>query len=190
GIDDSASYAKYGNGMDIGDWRRTNVNLLVKELDSRLHEADPDIAFGISPSGIWANKSASQPDGSETGGMEARNALYADSVTWIENGWIDYIIPQIYWEIGKEIADYSILLPWWSGKTAGTDVRLFIGMADYRTRLAKDSPDSVWHGSEELVRQLKLNDTIPEVTGEVHFNYTSVVENEELFDIYSKRYGK
>lgn len=191
GIDDSVSYAKYGGGMDINNWRRENVNALVRELDKRIHEVRPGLAFGISPSGIWANKSQSNPSGSATRGMEARNQLYADSVTWIKNGWIDYIIPQIYWEIGKEIADYSVLVPWWCSQVEGTDVRLYIGMGDYRSMLARKNKDtgSVWYGADELKRQVKLNDGHHAVSGEVHFNFMSISRDPALSGMYSDRYG-
>lgn len=190
GIDDSLSYAKYGGGQDIGDWRRANVNALVKELDERIHAVRPGLSFGISPSGIWANKSDAIPGGSATKGMEARNQLYADSVTWIKNGWVDYIIPQIYWEIGKEIADYSVLVPWWCNQVEGTDVRFYIGMADYRSMLAGNDTGNVWYGEKMLRQECKLNDSYPLVSGEVHFNFKSISQDKRLSDMYEERYGK
>ena len=109
---DSATYQQYGGSFsNIGDWRRDNVNQLVAQLDTALHNVRPDIQFGISPSGIWANKSTDSR-GSDTNGYEHYASSYADSLYWIDNGLVDYIIPQIYWEIGHKSADFATLADW------------------------------------------------------------------------------
>lgn len=178
-FDDSASFARYGTGYaDIADWRRNNVNLLVAELDEKLHAADPDIAFGISPSGIWENKNAN-PRGSDTHGYSAYSQAYADGLFWIQNGIVDYICPQIYWEIGFDAADFSTLLDWWESMTRGTDVKLYIGMAAYRSA-ETEKQDSVWYGADELKRQLALIDSTGKSDGSVQFRYGSVAGSPAL----------
>ena len=95
---DDASYRRYGNGMDRGDWRRHNVDLLIEDLHRRIAAAKPWVRFGISPFGIWRNQS-SDSRGSRTSGLQNYDALYADVLLWEEEGWIDYLLPQLYWEL-------------------------------------------------------------------------------------------
>lgn len=112
-FDDGKSYAKYGKGKDLGDWRRDNVNLLINSLNKKIKSIKPWVRFGVSPFGIWRNKST-DPRGSETDGLQNYDALYADVLLWIEKGWVDYLIPQIYWEIEHPKASYPTLVEWWS----------------------------------------------------------------------------
>lgn len=184
-FNDAATFEQYGKNFDnIGDWRRDNVNVLIQELH-RIAMSNAK-KFGVSPAGIWANK-ASMTQGSDTAGNQTYFSSYADTRKWVRNEWIDYIVPQIYWNIGYSIADYEILVDWWADVVRDTDVELYIGMADYRSVL--DDTTSVWYGNEEMRRQLDLNRTIPQITGEVHFSYNSIAENPELRDLYSEVYA-
>jgi uncharacterized lipoprotein YddW (UPF0748 family) len=96
-----------------GDWRRDNVNRLIKELKLTIVSTKPWVRFGISPFGIYRNK-RSDPDGSDTNGLQNYDDLYADIKLWVEKGWIDYNLPQLYWERGHAAADYTTLLHWWN----------------------------------------------------------------------------
>lgn len=168
---DSATYQKYGSGFsDIGDWRRDNVNQLIAQLDTALHNVRADIQFGISPSGIWANKST-DPRGSNTSGNEHYAANYADSLYWIENGLVDYIIPQIYWEIGHKAADFATLADWWNEAVDGTGVHLYIGMGAYR---CADSPSGVWVTTDPLFESLRYLEQQNNVGGCVFFRHGSI----------------
>ena len=188
GFDDTAAYAQYGGGFsDIGDWRRDNVNQLVKTLGERLHAMDPDLSYGISPSGVWADKS-SLPEGSNTtGGYESYYAAYADSRKWVKEGWIDYICPQVYWYIGHKSMDYETIARWWADVVRGTGVSLYIGMADYQA--GNTGSSSPWYGITAVENMLALNQKLPEVTGEVHFRYQFLVDNSALNGLYRKAYG-
>ncbi|MCI8283970.1 MAG: family 10 glycosylhydrolase [Firmicutes bacterium] len=186
-FNDDASYAVYGAGQDKADWRRDNVNQLIKMMDQELHAADSTIEFGISPTGIWANAS-SVAGGSDTAGLQSYLTRYADSVTWIKNGWVDYIAPQIYWNIGYKVADYSILADWWADVVAGTDVDLYIGMADYRVTEASGS-SSPWYGTAELNRQLVINRSNPNIAGEIHFRYKLMAGRADIMEFYHNAYG-
>ncbi len=178
-FNDGDSYAKYGqNFSDIGDFRRDNVNQLIRTLDEKLHAADPDISFGVSPFGIWANNTT-LPEGSATRGTESYSDYYADTVYWAEEGLVDYLAPQIYWNIGYSIADYSVLVQWWNETLKDTDVKLYIGMADYRSAQAADAA-SVWYGTSELKRQMDLNRTISGISGEIHFRYRLMQEDANI----------
>ncbi|MBR2084313.1 MAG: family 10 glycosylhydrolase, partial [Muribaculaceae bacterium] len=90
---DTTSYNEYGIGWDKDDWRRHNVDLLIEQLHNTIQEVKPWVRFGISPFGIWRNK-ASDPDGSETNGLQCYDALYADCLKWTAEGWVDYMVPQ------------------------------------------------------------------------------------------------
>lgn len=170
-FNDAATYQKYGSGFsNIADFRRDSVNQLVAQLDTAVHNIDPDIQFGISPSGIWANKST-DPRGSNTNGSEHYVSSYADSLYWIENGLVDYIIPQIYWEIGHKLADFATLADWWNHAVAGSDVHLYIGMGAYR---CADNPTGVWKTTDPLFDSLAYLENKDNVGGCVFFRYGSI----------------
>ena len=106
GVDfpDDLAFAAYGRGFaDKGDWRRDNVNVLIKEIHETVRECKPWVKFGVSPFGIYRNQK-SDPNGSATNGLQNYDDLYADVLMWVNNGWVDYNIPQLYWEIGHKAA--------------------------------------------------------------------------------------
>ena len=188
GFDDADTYAQYGAGFsDLGDWRRDNVNRLVEELGERLHAIDPNLSYGISPSGVWADRSSLPQGSNTTGGYESYYASYADSRKWVKEGWIDYICPQIYWYIGHRSMDYATVARWWADTVKGTGVRLYIGMADYLADNA--DPKSPWYGTDAIQAQLELNDTLPQVAGEVHFRYQFLADSQALGGLYRQWYG-
>ncbi len=117
------------------DWRRNNVNHLIEELKRTIVLEKPWVRFGISPFGIYRNKK-STPDGSgsDTNGLQNYDDLYADVKLWMEKGWIDYNLPQIYWNLGTKAADYGVLIKWWSENSNGT--HLYIGQDVTRTMSA------------------------------------------------------
>ncbi|MBP3251552.1 MAG: family 10 glycosylhydrolase [Prevotella sp.] len=135
-VPDDAQYRLYSNGIkDRGDWRRYNVNLFIKQFYETVHAAKPWVKVGISPFGIYRNKRNS-PIGSDTNGLQNYDDLYADVLLWVNNGWLDYCVPQIYWEIGNKAADYDTLIRWWNQHAAGRP--LFIGEDIERTVKAAD----------------------------------------------------
>ncbi|MCL1786396.1 MAG: family 10 glycosylhydrolase [Defluviitaleaceae bacterium] len=166
-FDDKQTYEKYGNGLSLDDWRRECVSDLIRGFDAVAKKSG--VRFGVSPSGIWMNK-ASDPRGSDTKGGEHYKSMYADTYQWVKEGWMDYIVPQIYWHIGFEIADYQVLANWWAGVCEGTDVDLYIGMAAYR---AADESRPEFVG--EMTRQFALNATIPGIEGYVLFTYKNLL---------------
>ncbi|MGH3588384.1 MAG: glycoside hydrolase family 10 protein, partial [Pseudonocardia sp.] len=170
-IPDAQTFAAHGAGVDdVGDWRRDNVDRLVRAVSERLAALDRPVDFGISPFGIWRNR-GEDPRGSATTGMQSFTATYADSRRWVREGWVDYVVPQIYWEIGHPSADYAVLVPWWADVVAGTDVQLYIGQAAYKVGTA-----SAW-GDDELAAHLTLNEKTPEVQGDVFFSARSLTTN-------------
>lgn len=184
GMDDDDTYKKYGNGLNKGDWRRENVNTLLREVKSAIKLIKPNVEFGVSPSGIWKNKS-SDPTGSDTRGFEHYSKSYADSRTWIREGLIDYIVPQIYWTIGYSAADYSKLVSWWSNEVKGYNVDLYIGQGVYR----QGGSDSL-NIASEIKQQINLNRKYSEVKGSMYFSTRDILKNEKLQndikDLYTK----
>ncbi len=185
-FNDAEAYNKYGSGFsDIGDWRRNNVDLLIQEISEAVHKANKNVSFGISPFAIWMN-SSSNSLGSNTKGTESYNSHYADTRKWVQNNWIDYIAPQIYWEVGHKSANYAELLSWWNNVASGSRTKLYIGLADYKS--VGVSSKSVWYRGKEIEKQLKLNDTYINVAGEIHYRYSSMLSDKYVWNIVKKYY--
>ena len=185
-FNDAAAYERYGADFDdIDDWRRDNVNDLIATLDETLHAINPELAFGVSPAGIWDNKS-DNPKGSETNGRSSYREIYCDSVEWIKRGTVDYICPQLYWSIGYEIADFEVLVDWWQDVISTSDVALYIGIGAYRA--AEAEPGDIWYGTAELERQLEMLDNSIDIQGEVFFSYSSLMDVQGCSDFLAAHY--
>jgi len=171
---DNASYQKYGGAQfaQKADWRRDNVDQLIRDVSQVIKQSKPNVQFGVSPFGVWRNKSV-DPTGSDTrAGPTDYDFLYADIRTWIRRGWLDYVAPQIYWNIGFAAAAYDKLVPWWAKEVAGTNVRLYIGQAVY-----KIGTDPLWSNPEEMPNQLKLNRQFNAVRGSIFFSMKDLSAN-------------
>ena len=185
-FDDEKSYKKYGKDYsNIGDFRRHNVDLLIEKLHKEIKAQNKNILFGISPSGIWANKKNNSL-GSDTNGGESYYKQYADTRKWVKKEWIDYIAPQLYWSIGYNIADYDVLVKWWSNVVKNTKTLLYIGMADYRTETS--DKNNVWYEGKEIQKQLNMNKTVSNVSGEIHYRYSSLVKINPLKTLIANFY--
>ena len=175
-LPDVETYKKYPRGFDnIEDWRRDNVNRAIQEISATIQECKDSVQFGISPFGVWRNASVDSTGSKTTAGITNYDDLYADIRLWIREGWIDYVLPQLYWEIGKKAADYETLAHWWANEVRGTNCKLYIGMAPYRLEGAKK--DSPWGIGNEISRQMKLNRTIPEISGECFYSTRPLLRN-------------
>ena len=175
-LPDEATFTKYPRGFtDIKDWRRDNVNLAIKAISETIRECRTDVEFGISPFGVWRNASVDSTGSKTQAGITNYDDLYADIRLWIKEGWIDYVLPQLYWEIGKKVADYEVLAHWWANEVRGTKCKLYIGMAPYR--LENASPKTPWGQGNEIKRQMDLNRTIPEITGECFYSAKPLLRN-------------
>ena len=175
-LPDVKTFEKYPRGFDnIEDWRRDNVNRAIQEISATIHECKDSVQFGISPFGVWRNASVDSTGSKTTAGITNYDDLYADIRLWIREGWIDYVLPQLYWEIGKKAVDYETLAHWWANEVRGTNCKLYIGMAPYRLEGAKK--DSPWGIGNEISRQMKLNRTIPEISGECFYSTRPLLRN-------------
>ena len=180
-LPDSKTFAKYPRGFtDIADWRRNNVNLAIQDIHRTIRECNKNVQFGISPFGVWRNASVDPTGSATTAGITNYDDLYADIRLWIKSGWIDYVLPQLYWEIGKKAADYEILVHWWANEVRGTNCKLYIGMAPYRlqdTQTTQTTKTTPWQEGNEISRQMHLNRTIPEITGECFYSTRPLLKN-------------
>ncbi len=167
---DAASYQKFGNGLTKDDWRRSNTDSIIVSLSKVIKAENKKCQFGISPFGIWRNADK-DPRGSNTkGGQTNYDDLYADILLWLQKGWIDYVAPQLYWEIGHKLADYNTLIEWWSKNTFGKNC--YIGLGIYRA-----GSNDAWRDKTQLPRQItKLRNT-PNINGMIFFSSKTFERN-------------
>jgi len=130
-VPDDKSYETWGGLFDdIGDFRRDNVNRMVKACYDAVKGVSEYLQFGIAPFGIWKNDNGSN-GGSDTAGMEAYSAIYCDALAWMEGGYIDFLAPQIYWQFSTKVARYDTLVRWWNAQCDAYGIPLWISHAIY-----------------------------------------------------------
>jgi uncharacterized lipoprotein YddW (UPF0748 family) len=173
-FNDSLTFLANNRGFtNIADWRRDNVNIFVKNMGDSIKSAKAWVKYGISPFGIWQNYNAvSQPAGSLTNGLQSYNSQYADSRKWIQQGWLDYIAPQIYWYSGHTAANYDVLVPWWNNVVSGR--HLYIGHSSYNLYT---STDPNWRIPTQIPNQVRFNRTQSKVNGSIYYNTKSFLQN-------------
>lgn len=160
-----------GNTLSRGDWRRNNVNRLMKELSERIKQEKPHVKFGISPFGVW------RPGFPEnTTGFDAYENLYADARLWLKEGWVDYFTPQIYYRIDQTAQPFPVMLEWWVEQN---DYKRHVWPGLYTSRIR--TTDTVWP-AEEIVGQMYTTRGFPEVSGAVHFSMKVFLENSYGFN--------
>jgi len=158
--------------IDLGDWRRSNIDDFVQRLHDTLVMLKPNLKFGVSPFGIWRNKKE-DVRGSETNGNSSYQATYADVLKWIDSNWVDYVTPQLYWYRGHPKADYTILEQWWSKNIA--DRHLYIGHAV--SSLGPKGKDANFKKPEEIPMQIILNRANDNVKGSFFYSYNHLKTN-------------
>lgn len=167
-INDAQTFAKYPNGFtDIKDWRRNNVDMLIKMLDDSIHHYKKYVKFGISPFGIWKN-SFEDAEGSKTNGLSNYAELFADSRKWVKEGWVDYINPQIYFSFTRRAAPFGTLADWWSNNSFGR--HLYIGQAAY---LVNQKMEAAWRQPEQIPDQIRYIRENNRIQGSVFFSSKS-----------------
>ena len=171
-FEDTASFRKYGNGMDRETWRRSNVDSIILMLSKTIKNANPYCKFGISPFGVWRNIDK-DPEGSNTkAGQTNYDDLYADILTWLRMKWIDYVAPQLYWEFGQRVVGYEVLVDWWARHAYGR--QMYIGQGIYR---ALEPKSYAWKNKNELPNQIKKLREYPQIQGSIFFSSSTFNSN-------------
>jgi len=153
------------------NWRRHNVDLLIQQLHKTIKQQKPWVKFGISPFGIYRNKK-NDPDGSATNGLENYGDLYADILKWTRSGWVDYIIPQIYWQIGHPVADYNVLVDWWANHANSRHI--YIGQSILRTIKYCDLTNPKNH---QFTAKIKRQRNYSSISGSCQWPGQCIVDN-------------
>lgn len=169
---DARSFLKYHGSIESkDDWRRDNVNKLIEDLSSQIKAAKPYVKFGISPFGVWRNFSKDTSGSRTRAGQTNYDDLYADVLLWLKNGWIDYVLPQLYWEIGHRAADYTTLIDWWSQHANGRHV--YIGHALYQLGNGKPA----WVSTQGIEKQIQLTRNTENICGSGFYSCNSLLKN-------------
>lgn len=185
-FDDRNTFNRYNlNNQSLADWRRENVDKLIQAVYNNIQVENPQVKFGVSPGGVWRNK-IDDPEGSDTkAGQPTYDYLYADPLKWLEEGWIDYVCPQIYWSIGHPAANFGVLVPWWAEHCY--DRHLYVGHALYK--VTDDNYDDNWKNPAEIPKQIQLLRDFPEVKGSVYFRTAYLERNVRgVLDSLSQKY--
>ncbi|MFD1602968.1 glycoside hydrolase family 10 protein [Flavobacterium artemisiae] len=157
---------------DKDNWRRDNVDLIIKQIRDTIIANKPEVEFGISPFGVWRNK-AKDADGSNTvAGQTNYDDLYADILKWQKENWIDYVTPQLYWHIGFDRANYEVLAKWWASHKFGANV--YVGHGDYKISNTAKEPE--WRSPDQIVKQIEMIRKMPNIDGSMHFTASTFLK--------------
>ncbi|MGI8465045.1 glycoside hydrolase family 10 protein [Pectobacterium punjabense] len=192
-LNDSETFKRYGQGFGSkADWRRHNTQQLIEQVSRTIKQLKPEVEFGVSPAGVWRNRSHDVA-GSDTRGAAAYDEAYADTRQWVQQGLLDYIAPQLYWPFARDAARYDVLAKWWADVVKPTNTRLYIGVALYKVgEPSKNEPDwMIKGGVPELKKQLDLNDSTPHINGTILFreNYLNQPQTQEAVNYLKNRWN-
>lgn len=174
-FNDSLSYKNNKtNHQSLEDWRRSNVDSLIKKVHQTIQKSKPWVRFGVSPFGVWKNQST-DPKGSATkAGQTTYEDLYADPIVWMKNGWLDYIVPQAYWSMQYPPAAHETITNWWAKNSSNAN--LYMGNGAYKIR---NNADEAWNHKKEIPKQLALARNTTEVSGNVFFSAKSLISTDK-----------
>ena len=167
---DSTSYAAYtrkGGTLKLDDWRRDSVNRFIKSVYTSVKATKPHVKVGISPFGIW--KSGNPPG---IAGLNSVDELYADSKLWLNEGWVDYMTPQLYWKISAPKQSFPTLLAWWVSENT-KNRHIWPGLHTNLTGAGAKA-----FSPTEIVEQIALTRAQPGATGQVHFSAKAIMKNQ------------
>ncbi|WP_161783230.1 family 10 glycosylhydrolase [Massilia sp. BSC265] len=154
-------------------WRRDNIDILIARVNDSIRAVKPWVKFGISPSGIYRSHPTDPALGSPTsaGALQHYTHMFADTRKWIQQGWVDYLAPQVYWYIGQTGSDYKLLVPWWNDNAY--ERHMYIGLADYKVNTAG------WTDPNQINNQIAMNRAAANISGQVHFRH-QFLQNDPL----------
>lgn len=172
-FNDTLTFQKNGKDFkNIEDWRRANVDSLVKKVSDSIRKVKPHLKFGISPFGVWRNINKDKKGSATEALQTCYDDLYADALSWLKNDWLDYIAPQLYWSIGFDPASYSTLTEWWAKQKYKS--KIYIGQGIYK--IGKNA-DKNWHKPYQIINQITFNRFLDNISGSIFFSAKSLMEN-------------
>ncbi len=175
------AFRRGGGQLSLGDWRRRNVDNLVREMYETVKREKRGVLVGISPFGIWR---PGVPV-TTTAGVDQYNELFADARKWLREGWLDYIAPQLYWPIRPAEQSYPVLLRWWVDESV-KQRHVWPGLALYKLPLTGPSAFT----ADEIVQQIRVTRETAGATGHIHFNARVLMDNvqgiaDRLAEVYA-----
>lgn len=180
--DESPDYATYEANhepnQDIDTWREQNINQLVYTLSRTIHEYDVEngksIAFGISPFGVWASAEETEGVGSNTSSAQLSSlSEYVNSKLWVDEEWLDYIVPQNYWSFSDSLSSFAEVAAWWNKVVGNSRTQLYMGLGLYLYN--EDYQHPAWQNPEEIVDQIRYLRTLSDNDGYVFFTYHNLI---------------
>lgn len=178
-------YIKYRKNSDqsLDDFRRMNVDKMIQkihdELKKSFNKTDKKVLFGISPFAIYRTHSSIVEGGWDKGSYNAPGALqcyselYSDVYKWMQENWIDYVVPQVYFPFERKDVTYHDLTKWWSERAKETGTTLYIGMGLYQM-----GSNEVWQNPKEIVNELMFNRNFDNIKGTIFFTYRDIVKGQ------------
>ena len=183
-LKDGETFKKYGKKFkNVDDWRRANTDSMFFNVRQVIKKHKPSVQLGVSPFAVWRNKTDSidlrnnpgLTEGSETHAYQSCYAdLYADVVSWMRRGWLDYVAPEVYFHKNHPLVGYENAVDWWLKNSYGTPV--YISHAIYKVNNKEKYPE--WRDPNEIPRQLDLVRTKQNVKGLVFFSSRWLLENQ------------
>lgn len=175
-VNDDEQFQK--QSLSLGDFRRQNVNDVIKGVYEIVKKTNPKAKFGVSPFGIWKNKKPGvYGSNTDPACTESYDSLYADTLAWIEGEYLDYVVPQIYWEFGHRIAPFADICDFWVDVCKEKSIDLYIGHGAYRL-----GSDGEFSNKMEIVNQLKYANQFDVVKGNVFFTFKTFLDTEKAYD--------
>lgn len=174
-FEDELTYLSFNKNplMNRADWRRNNINLFIEQLGKSINGVKSSVEFGISPFGVWRNQAMDLTGSNTKASITTYDNMYADVRKWIQEEWIDYVAPQLYWSLSFTIAQYDVLVDWWANEVRGTNVELYIGHSPYKLGTSEIG----WNSAHEIINQLKYNSKVFEVKGDIYFSAKDLRRN-------------
>ena len=157
---------------DKEDWRRDNVDLIIKQIRDTIIANKPEVEFGISPFGVWRIIAKDSQGSNTRAGATNYDDLYANILKWQKENWIDYVTPQIYWHIGFDRANFEVLAKWWAEHKYGANV--YVGHGDYKISNTAKEPE--WRSSDQIVKQIEMIRKMPLIDGSMHFTASTFLK--------------
>lgn len=167
---DQKAYENSGTELTKGDWRRSNVDSIILKISRAIKKEKPWVKFGVSPFCVWRNQDQDSEGSDSKASITNYDDLFANILLWLKEGWVDYVTPQLYGEIGHSKIAYEKLLDWWSKHAYGR--HLYIGIAAY-----KAGTNPAWRNTNEIPHQIRLARQTENVQGAIYFSSTSFNRN-------------